>query len=572
MKPDFAGYATKANLLCTDGRTIGKDAFADCNGKRVPLMWQHFHNDPKEVLGHVDLEHREDGVYAYGYFNDTETGRHAKELVKHGDINAMSIHANQLKHRGNTVTHGNIIEVSLVMSGANPGALIDFVSLEHSDGRCTTLVDEAVITTDELITLEPMPPAQTLAHADSETNIADILSTLNEEQKTAVYGLLGMALSVSDDEVEQSDDLEDDMKTNTFDAFSQDGGKPGSILTHAQKDEIMRDAIENKRKLSEAVLSHAQEYGIENLEILFPDATNIDKTPQFIKRDADWVTRVINGARHTPFARIRNTFADITADEARAKGYVKGNRKKDEVIKVMKRVTTPTTIYKRQKLDRDDIIDIDFDVVPWIKAEMRLMLDEEIARAAIIGDGRPADSPDKINEDNVRPIVAEDEMYVDRVILTGDNTALIEQVLRARKNYNGSGNPSFFTTEDVITDVLLEKDANRRRIYNTEAEVAAAMRVRDMVSVPVMEGATMEVDGTTYEIVGVLVNMSDYSIGADRGGQISTFDDFDIDFNQYIYLMETRISGSLTRYKSAQVFLRPVGAASARMARNTPNA
>jgi HK97 family phage prohead protease len=587
MEADFSGYATKAGLKCSDGRTITRDAFAHQDKVKVPLVWQHAHNEPTNVLGHAILESREDGVYCYGYFNDSEQGKNAKTLVEHGDITALSIYANQLVEKAKAVLHGAIREVSLVLSGANPGALIDQVRLAHSDGEIETLEDEAIIYTGLVLehsepapepveepepVVEPEPtetepaeepePVQHADNPDGET-VQEVYDSLNDKQKDVVHFMIGAALEGADNgsAAQHSDTItegdlthqegNDNMSRNVFDG---NGTKTeGPTLSHAQIKTIFDDA-QKMGSFKESFLAHADEYGITDIDMLFPDAKNVTTTPEFISRRMEWVAKVLDGAKHSPFSRIKSVHADITAEEARAKGYVKGNLKKDEVIKLLKRVTTPTTVYKKQKLDRDDIVDItDFDVVVWLKGEMRLMLEEELARAILIGDGREPDDDDKIDEEKIRPIAWDNEMYAHPVTVPANISpdGIIESVLRARKHYKGTGRPTFFTTDDILTDMILIKDKVGRRLYNTEAELAAALRVTEIVVVEVMED--------TPDLLGVIVNMADYTIGADRGGQLAMFDDFDIDYNQQKYLLETRVSGALTKAKSAVVIKRTSG-------------
>ena len=567
---DFSGWATKANLKCSDGRTIMKDAFKHNDGQTVPLVWNHQHNDPNEVLGHALLENRDEGVYAYCTFNDTESGKTAKLLVQHGDVNALSIYANQLKQKMSNVLHGNIREVSLVLAGANPGASIDSIIMhgEESD-------EEAIIYTGEEITLahssdakdsegttkEDNKMADDIKKTDGEETVADVFNTLSEKQKTVVYAMIGQALEdagVTDDDDEDYEDEmghsegDDYMKRNVFDNDEQQE----DVLSHAAMETIIGDA---KRfgSLKESFLAHADEYGIEQIDYLFPEAKTLNNPPEFIKRDTGWVSTVMGAVHHTPFSRIKSVFANITEDEARAKGYIKGNLKKEEVFSLLKRTTTPTTIYKKQKLDRDDVIDItDFDVVAWLKSEMRIMLDEEIARAILIGDGRLSSSDDKINETNIRPVVSDAELYTIRqkVSVAANATdddkakAMIKSAVKARKNYKGSGNPTFFTTEDWLTNALLLEDTQGHRLYKNDSEVAAAMRVSKIVTVPVMEGVKGPEGG---DLIGIIVNLADYNVGADKGGAVNMFDDFDIDYNQQKYLIETRCSGALVKPYSA---------------------
>lgn len=565
MKFDFSGYATKNDLKCADGRIIRKDAFKNNDGQKVPLVYQHLHNDPSNVLGHALLENREDGVYAYCSFNGTESGKRAKELVEHGDITFLSIYANKLVQKGSDVIHGAIREVSLVLSGANPGAVIDNLAIQHSDGEVVADETEAIITTGMELSLEKIEHA---AGADDET-IEDIIATMNEKQKDVLYAIVARLVDGgeepedakhSDEEnkedIKHSDEGGSDMKKNVFEASKKEENKQGKTsLTHAELKIILEDA-KRLGSLKESFLAHAGTYGIDNIDYLFPDAKTVTPTPDLIKRDTEWVAGVISGTRHSPFSRIKSTAANLTADEARALGYVKGNLKKEEVIGLLKRVTTPCTIYKKQKLDRDDIIDIvDLDVVAWLKAEMRMMLDEELARVVLVGDGRDAESDDKISETNIRPIYTDDDMYAHHVEIAVDHNTeeLIDDIIRARKNYKGSGSPALYTDTDTLTEMMLLKDITGRRIYATEAELAAALRVSKIVEVPVMENLTRVVDGNTLKLKAIIVNLSDYVVGADKGGAISMFDDFDIDYNQYKYLMETRCSGALTRPKSALV-------------------
>jgi len=566
MKFDFSGYATKNDLKCSDGRTIRKDAFKDNHGQKVPLVWQHIHNDPSNVLGHAILENREDGVYTYCLFNESEAGQQGKLLVQHGDIESLSIHANRLKQQGGNVLHGNICEVSLVLARANPGALIDNLSIQHSDGHLETDQNEAIIYTGDKLSLTEVE----FQHAAGDPTLQEVFDTLNEEQKNVVYALLSHALEGDGEEgggkIDHSaiiQGLNDRfgkkggnkvVKKNLFDK-KKDDAKPRATLTHAQIKTIFADA-QKCGSLKESFLSHTQEYGIENIDYLFPDAKTVTPTPELIKRDTEWVAGVISGTRHTPFSRIKSTAADITADEARAKGYVKGALKKEEVIKLLKRTTTPTTVYKKQKLDRDDIIDItDLDVVAFLKAEMRLMLDEEVARAALVGDGREAEDEAKINEENIRPIYTDDDMYAYHYIVDAGTEAedLIDEVIKSRYYYKGAGNPAFYTDNATLTEMLLLKDTTGRRLYSTIGELASALRVSRIVEVPVMENLTRVVDDETLALKGIIVNLSDYTMGADKGGAINMFDDFDIDYNQYKYLLETRCSGALTRPRSAIV-------------------
>lgn len=557
MKYDFSGWATRANLKCSDGRTIMRDAFKQNDGQKVPLVWNHQHDDPNEVLGHALLENREDGVYAYCSLNDTEAGKTAKLLIQHGDISALSIYANQLKQNMSNVVHGNIREVSLVLAGANPGASIQSV-IQHG----ATMEDEAMIYTGEELSImhsdDPKPPVEKPEKTEKNTDengetIGDIFNTLNEKQKEVVYALIGEAL-----ENNNSEGGDNTMKHNVFDQSEEQNSE--NVLSHSEMQTIIEDG---KRfgSLKESFLQHADEYGIENIEYLFPEAKSLNTPPDFIKREMGWVQTVMSGVHHTPFSRIKSMFADITADEARARGYMKGKLKKEEVFGLLKRTTTPTTIYKKQKLDREDVIDItDFDVIAWLKSEMRMMLDEEIARAILIGDGRPTSSDDKINEQNIRPIWKDEELYTIKSVVNADGTDVaklatefIDQSVRAMKDYRGSGSPTAYMTEEMLTECLLLKDVNGRRIYSNESEVATAMRVSKIVTVPVMENLTRKEGSDTYTLQAIIVNLNDYNVGADKGGAINMFDDFDIDYNQQKYLIETRCSGALIKPYSAIV-------------------
>ena len=579
MEYDFSGWATKANLKCSDGRTIMKDAFKHNDGQIVPLVWNHQHNDTNQVLGHALLQNRDEGVYAYCTFNDTESGKTAKLLVQHGDVNALSIYANQLKESMSNVIHGNIREVSLVLAGANPGASIDNVILHSEESN-----EEAIIYTGETISLyhadegddsmgNNVNENDTISHSDSkkkteednkdqnqrnkeddsEKTMADIFNTLNEEQKTVVYALIGQALKEFGSDVDNNKEDDNNMKHNLFDNEIEE---KDNVLSHADMEVIIGDA-KRYGSVKESFLAHADEYGIQQIDYLLPDVKNLNTPPEFIQRDMDWVQKVIGGTHHTPFSRIKSMFADITEDEARAKGYIKGKLKKEEVFSLLKRTTTPTTIYKKQKMDRDDIIDItDFDVIAWLKSEMRLMLDEEIARAILVGDGRLASSDDKINEQNIRPILNDNDLFVIRwAVAAGssdDDKAknFIKAAIKSRKNYKGSGNPVLFTTEDMLTDMLLLEDTIGHKLYKTEAELATALRVKEIVTVPVMENLT---DKDSKNVYGIIVNLADYNVGADKGGAVNMFDDFDIDYNQQKYLIETRCSGALIKPFSAIV-------------------
>lgn len=568
----FSGWATRNNLTCGDGRVIRKDAFKDNDGKKVSLVWNHEHNDPFAVLGHAFLENREDGVYAYGYFNDSEAGQAAEKLVHNGDVSSLSIWANNLKQNTlangcKEVVHGEIRELSLVLAGANPGAYIDCV-MAHSDDVDEDTISELYAGYNENIVIhstennkkEDNEMAEDIKKKDSEETVEDVFNTLSEKQKTAVYAMISQILEddgIVDDKDENKDEMkhsegDDYMKRNVFDNDEQQD----EVLSHAAMETIIGDA---KRfgSLKESFLAHADEYGIEQIDYLFPEAKTLNNQPEFIKRDTGWVSTVMGAVHHTPFSRIKSIFANITEDEARAKGYIKGNLKKEEVFSLLKRTTTPTTIYKKQKLDRDDVSDItDFDVVAWLKSEMRVMLDEEIARAILIGDGRLSSSDDKINESNIRPVVSDSELYTIRQKVsvatnaTDDDKAkaMIKSAVKARKNYKGSGNPTFYTTEDWLTNALLLEDTQGHRLYKNDADVAAAMRVSKIVTVPVMEGVKGPEGG---DLIGIIVNLADYNVGADKGGAVNMFDDFDIDYNQQKYLIETRCSGALVKPYSA---------------------
>lgn len=574
-KFDFSGWATRANLKCSDGRVILKDAFKHNDGQTVPLVWNHQHSDPNEVLGHALLENREDGVYAYCKFNETESGRTAKLLVQHGDVSALSIYANQLKQQGSHVLHGAIREVSLVLAGANPGAFIDSI-IKHGE----EYEEEAIIYTGENISLyhaetdskEEKPKMEETKTEDkketkpeSEETLQDVFDTLNEKQKTAVYAIVGKALEEGADEEDDSEGGNEDMKHNVFDTEENQE----NVISHADIQAAIADA-KRYGSMRESFLAHSiettageeQTYGIKGADDwLFPDARNLNTPPEFIKRDMGWVSKVMRGTSHTPFSRIKSMFADITEDEARAKGYIKGKYKKEEVFSLLKRTTTPTTIYKKQKMDRDDIVDItDFDVITWLKSEMRMMLDEEIARAILVSDGRPSSSDDKINELNIRPIWTDDDLFTIKVGVSVDANAtsddkakaMIRASVKSRKNYKGSGNPVLFTTEDWLTDCLLLEDGVGRIIYDSVDKLKSALRVSDIITVPIMEGLTRtDSEGKTRTLIGIIVNLKDYNVGADKGGAVNMFDDFDIDYNAQKYLIETRCSGALIKPFSA---------------------
>ena len=571
MKYDFSGWATKNNIKCSDGRTILRDAFKHNDGQTVPLVWNHQHNESANVLGHAVLENREEGVYAYCTFNDTEAGKNAKLLVEHGDVTALSIYANQLKQNGSNVMHGTIREVSLVLAGANPGAFIDSI-IRHGE-FCE---DEAVIYTGENLSLEhadqkPSDKEDKAGEDDKgdgkvegnkQKTIKDVVDSMSEEQKNVLYALVGQALEgkeMAQSAIEENnieDGGEQEMKHNVFEGKETE---KENVLSHDAMETILKDA-KRYGSLKESFLAHANDYGIKDIEWLFPDAKNVNMPPDFIKRDDSYVQKVMRGVHHVPFSRIKSMHANITADEARAKGYIKGNRKKEEVFTLLKRTTVPTTIYKKQKLDRDDVVDItDFDVVAWLKMEMRMMLDEEIARAILVGDGRLSDSDDKINEQCIRPIASDDDLYCVKAKVsvgaaaTEDEIAkaFIKTVIKSRKEYKGSGSPTLFTTEDVLTNCLLLEDKNGRIIYDTVEKLATALRVKEIVTVEVMEGAKTKVESQDKPLMALMVNLVDYYVGADKGGAVNMFDDFDIDYNQQKYLMETRCSGALVKPYSA---------------------
>lgn len=567
-KYDFSGWATKNDLQCSDGRTIRRDAFKDNDGQTVPLVWNHQHNDSQNVLGHALLENRPEGVYAYCKFNDTPAGKNAKLLVEHGDVSALSIYANRLKQNQGNVTHGVIREVSLVLAGANPGAFIDSI-MKH--GECSD--EEAVIYTGEELYLEHSDGEDDeVANENNEKTVQDVVDSMTEEQRNVMYALIGQALEDVqhgdyDEENYTGEGEENEMKHNVFESDNKNNKQ---ALSHADMETILRNA---KRcgSLKEAVLAHADEhgdaiydtYGIkpnadgEGISMLFPEYKNLNNVPEFIKRDTGWVAQVMNAVHHTPFSRIKSMFADIREDEARALGYMKGDLKKEEVFSLLKRTTDPQTIYKKQKLHRDDVIDItSFDVVAWIKAEMRMMLEEEIARAILIGDGRLADDDNKIQQQHIRSIANEDPLFAihkDLVVADGEERAkgFIKTCIRARKDYKGSGEPTLFLAEEMLVEMLLLEDKNGRIIYESEASLARALRVKNIVSVPVMEGAKNLAGDKN--ILAIVVNLKDYNVGADKGGAVAMFEDFDIDYNAQKYLIETRCSGALVKPFSAIV-------------------
>lgn len=583
MKFDFSGWATKNDLTCSDGRTIKHNAFKENDGQRVPLVWQHGHNAVDNVLGHALLENRDEGVYAYCAFNDTPGAENAKELVKHGDVKALSIYANRLDQRGADVIHGNIVEVSMVLSGANPGALIDNVALEHSDGSWTESEDEAVIysgltlshdsgeTTEDTESMD-----EDEVYDEDDLTVADVLETLDEDQRLAVAALIEEIsgdVDAEDEDFDEDEEFDEDydedydedaehgdsggdtlMHSNIFEGDARN--HMGPHLSHADEEQIFAEARQPGMTLRTAVLAHAADYGIKNPELLFPDATNLDPEPQRIMRENSWVSKVLQGAKHSPFSRVKTQWSNLTADDLRAKGYVKASRKKDVVYEVANRKTEPTTVYNKTKIDRDDVLDITtFNVVAWMQQNLRLALEEELARAVLIGDGREVSNPDKIKESNIRPIWKDDELFSHKVLIDKDaKTAdIIDIVRRSRKFYKGSGSPVLFTTNGFVCDMLEIKDHNERYIYETRQAVTNALNVSDIIEVEVMEGANREVGGKKQNLLGIIVNMQDYTLGADKGGETSFFEQFDIDFNQQKYLLEARCSGSLTKYKSAIV-------------------
>ena len=565
-KYDFSGWATRNDLLCSDGRTIRKDAFKHCDGKTVPLVWNHNHSDPDNVLGHALLENRNEGVYAYCSFNNTENAKNIKEAVRHGDVRSLSIFANQLKQAGSDVIHGAIREVSLVLAGANPGAFIDSV-MAHGDGIETGIIlgyDENIMlyhSEDAADTSDKKEESD--KSEEKEETIADVFDTLSEKQKTVVYAMIGQAIEDAGNEEDSKEDSKDDSEggndTMKHNVFEPEANEETNVLSHDAMNAIIGDA-KRYGSMKESFLQHAGTYGIDNVEYLFPDEKNVTNTPIFIQRDMGWVQKFMNSVHHTPFSRIKSLFADITEDDARAKGYIKGKLKKEEVFSLLKRTTIPTTVYKKQKMDRDDVVDItDFEVIAWLKTEMRMMLNEEIARAALVGDGRLSSSDDKINEANIRPIWTDEDLYTIKARFTVGNTAsdddkakaFIRAAIKARKDYKGSGEPTLFTTEDNLINCLLLTDEVGRDLYETADKLAKKLRVKEIVTVPVMEGLEHDVDGKKYSLMGLIANLNDYNIGADKGGSINMFDDFDIDYNQQKYLIETRCSGALIKPFSA---------------------
>lgn len=600
MNYDFCGWASKNNLRCSDGRVIRTGAFAHDDGKTVPLVWNHQHNSIDDVLGHALLENRPEGLYAYCSFNETAKGQNAKAAVQHGDVTAMSIWANGLQEiesrNAKEVLHGVVREVSLVLAGANPGAFVESVvahgePMEDGDDECILHTGDGII----LAHAENDPPSdkpkegeKNMGGEDSKggETVKEVLDTLSEKQKSAVAIVIGQA--IADTKAQNNDEEEDeDLKHNIFEGEENYGqARPltqedmGEIFKTAKAMGSLKEAVIWHSENDGGVLAHAidttgmdvatgkQTYGFNDPSMLFPDYKSLNNPPEWISRNMDWVKKVMSGVHHTPFSRIKSVYANITEDEARARGYIKGKLKKEEVFTTLKRTTDPQTIYKKQKMDRDDIVDItDFDVIAWIRAEMRVMLDEEIARAILIGDGRAADSDDKIQENHVRPIVKDVPLYnvTTKISVAASATEAdqaketIRQMIKSRKNYKGSGNPTFFTTEDVLTEMLLLEDGIGHKLYKTEAELATALRVSSIVTVEPMEGYKISIteDSATkeYPLIGVAVNLADYNIGADKGGEVNMFDDFDIDYNQYKYLIETRISGALIKPYSALTYV-----------------
>ncbi len=600
---DFSGWATRFNVKCSDGRTIRENAFKHCDGMTVPMVWNHNHNDADNVLGHALLEYRKEGMYTYCSFNDTEQGRNAKELVKHGDICSLSIYANQLKQNGGDVVHGAIREVSLVLAGANPGAKIENVMAHGALDNESAIMFNASETFDYDVEVEEINHADDDSDNSDDKTVQEVFDSFTEEQKTVVYALIGAALEDAkkgSSEAKHSEDLEhaDEDKTveEVFDSFTEEQKTVvyaliGAALEDAKKGnqednkEMKQNAFENTNGNMENVLSHSDlvavideakkngslreafegaclEHGINNIDVLFPEVQAISKTPATINDDTSWVNKVMSRVHHTPFSKVKMLAFDITGDEARARGYIKGNKKEEEVIAALRRSTTPQTVYKLQKLDRDDVIDItDFDVVAYIKQEMRGKLDEELARAFLTGDGRSAASKDKINPLNIRPILGDDSTYVVAKYLERGSMDeykfakyFIKQCIKSRKEYKGTGNPTLFCTEDLLTDMLLIEDKNERVIYDTMDKLKTALRVADIVTVPYFANQTRTADNYTYNLMGILVNLTDYNVGADKGGAVSMFDDFDINYNKYEYLIETRCSGAMVTPYGAITF------------------
>lgn len=548
---DFDGWATVAGIKCSDGRVISHHAFEQNDGAVVPLVWQHGHDNLLNVLGHAQLEKKAEGVYAYGFFNGSQQAEHARELIEHGDVTAMSIFANNLKQDGNVVKHGNIVEVSLVLKGANPKATIENVAMAHSDDEGYSAIikmGDGDVTHEDFEGSEESDSED--ESSDEDKTIGEILSTLTEEQLEAVNYLIAAAIDgESEDSEETNEENEEDMKHNVF-----EGDKtPENTLSHTDFAELVEAAKRNNATLLDE-LKHA-DYGIDNIGYLFPDAKSVTDEPTFLDRDQSWVSVVMNGTKHSPFARIKSVFADIRDDKARAKGYAKKAQKKtEEVIKLLTRTTSPTTIYKKQKLDRDDIVDItDFNVVSWLKNEMKGKLNEEIARAILIGDGRTITDPDRVDDEAIRPILKENDLYAIHKSLeasTADET-LVDDIVLASADLEGSGAPTLFIAKKRLVKMLLLKDKNGRRLYETEASLAGALGVSKIVTVPQFEGLEHEIKGVNHELLAIVVDLRDYTIGSNAGAELGMAESFDIDFNQYKYLMETRLSGSLTAPYSA---------------------
>lgn len=552
---DFDGWATVANVKCSDGRVIARQAFEQNDGAVVPLVWQHGHDNVTNVLGHAQLEKKPEGVYAYGFFNGSDQAVHARELIEHGDVTSLSIFANHLKQDGNIVRHGNIVEVSLVLKGANPKATIENVSMAHGEGEGYSAIIK--MGDGDAIHEDFEGSEESDDSEDESTNgdktIGEVLSTLTEEQMEAVNYLIAAAIDAESEDSEETNEENnegDDMKHNVFEG---DNTESKNVLSHADFAELVETAKRNNSTLLEE-LRHA-DYGIENIGYLFPDAKSISDEPMFLDRDQSWVSVVMNGTKHSPFSRIKSIFADIRDDKARAKGYAKKAQKKtDEVIKLLTRTTSPTTIYKKQRLDRDDIVDItDFNVVAWLKAEMKGKLSEEIARAILIGDGRQMTDPDRVDDEAIRPIIKENDLYAIHKSLEANTTdeTLVDDIVMASADLEGSGSPTLFISKKRLVRMLLLKDKNGRRLYDTEAALAGALGVTKIVTVPQFDGLEHELKGATHELLGIVVDLRDYTIGSNAGAELGMAETFDLDFNQYKYLAETRLSGSLTAPYSA---------------------
>ena len=562
MDCDFKGWATKNDCRCSDGLTIRRDAFKGCDGKKVPIVYNHDHSNIDNVIGHAVLKNLPEGVYAYGKLNDTKNGQIAKILVQSGDLNAMSICANEIKKVGSDVIHGTIREVSLVLAGANPEAFIEEVishSADPEDQEVIAYFNDPIELSHADNTEEKKQEEKKVAEetkktsteeTDSEETVADVYNSMTDKQKLVVNALVAqvMADKDSEDETEQSTDMEgeDTVKYNVFDKST---GKDETTLVHS---ETLTATLKDAKRLG-SLKESAIQHGIENLEVMFPDHKSVTASPTPITRDMEWVNVVMSGVHHTAFARIKSIFADLTEDDARAKGYLNGKYKKEQVFGLLKRTTDPTTVYKKQKMDRDDLIDADFDVVAMLRSEMRMMLNEELARAFLFGDGRLASSDDKINELCIRPVWTDEDLFTIKYPFTvtqqtddAKAKAFITAAIKARKNYKGAGSPVLVTTEDNLTNMLLLTDSTGRDIYTDEAQLARKLRVSRIVTVPVMEGLKRSAGSKNYELYGLILNMRDYNVGADKGGAVTMFDDFDIDYNAQKYLIETRCSGALT--------------------------